>query len=74
MRSALILPGRLRPTLAQRGGGDAICGADGPCKRCAAESLGHGTRDELIESIQAGGVAVNPVSPPDVRVPMHSLR
>ncbi len=49
--------------------GGPQCSGAGPCGECAAETLGVGTWQEMIDLAAASGITVSPRRAPDARVP-----
>jgi hypothetical protein len=51
--------------------GESACSSAGPCDRCAAEVVGSGSWQEIMDVLQANGVTVSAVNAADVRVPIY---
>jgi hypothetical protein len=56
----------------QLAAGQTSCAVEGPCGQCAAETVGIGDWQEMIDLATASGLSIKPRQPPDTRVP--SLR
>jgi hypothetical protein len=53
----------------QLAGRHTSCAAAGPCEQCAAETVGIGNWQEMIDLAAASGISINPRRPPDARLP-----
>ena len=45
------------------------CSGEGPCQQCAAETLGSGTWQEMLDLATASGTTLRPRAAPDIRAP-----
>ena len=48
---------------------DSTCSPDGPCAHCAADTIGTGSWQEVMDLLGASGVQVSGIDMPDVRAP-----